>query len=364
MTILFIALAAFSSAQNEEAAKEEARKKARDAQRAAMRSPAMRETQKSGMKRMMRSLWTGENSNLIVMRLLENDDSREGLGISKEQNQKIQDQVKNVFANIQGDPAFKPIQDEMEKLREANPSGLFGENASEETQKKFSDLQMKLQDAMLKKMNDIVNENLTPKQMKKVKEFQISIMSEIPIFSPNMFEALDLSEGQKKQLGDIKKELEPEFEVNLNRLVDTHAQFAEKLQDEIGDQLEGVTDPEERKKIMERVTKKIRESNPGLQKMENEVMESGKAFINKLKFKMFDVLSDEQMERMGELIDNPPDYVKRLIERMHKEMGSNDAAGSSGEWQPGLNSWKPGEPIPEEYRKERQERKNRFPKKQ
>jgi len=78
-----------------------------------------------------------------------------------------------------------------------------------------------------------------------------------------------------------------------------------------------------------------------------------------MKFKMFDVLTDEQLERMIDLIDNPPDYVKKVIAQMRNWQGRDEP----GEWQPGVNSWKPGDGIPAEYLKHRQEMKKRFPKK-
>ena len=87
-------------------------------------------------------------------------------------------------------------------------------------------------------------------------------------------------------------------------------------------------------------------------------MESGRALADRLKIEMFDVLNDAQWERMLDLIDNPPEYVKKAIARIRKEMGTEDS--SSGGWQPGPGSWRPGDAIPEAYRQERNTRGN-FP---
>jgi Ni/Co efflux regulator RcnB len=69
---------------------------------------------------------------------------------------------------------------------------------------------------------------------------------------------------------------------------------------------------------------------------------------------MFDVLTDEQWDRMLDLIDNPPDYVKKILRKW------KEASEKAAEWAPGPNSWQPGDPIPEKYRQERQTKGN-FP---
>ena len=327
-----------------------------------MRSPAMQRIQKNGFKQAFRSFWTGDGTNVMAIGLLQNDDFREGLGVSKEQNQKIQGAMESMQTSFQTDPDFKPIMDEMEVFRTENPGGLLAENVSEETANKFFEMQSRMQGIMLQKIKKAVDENLTPEQIRKVKEFQISAMSEIPIASPSMFEALDLSADQKKQLDNIKKELEPDFEKQVEKMANAQALFMSKYFEELGDKLDGVTDPEEIKRISEEAAKKVRNADPDGKKIGEEVQKDVKEFANKLKFKMFDVLTDEQMERMADLIDNPPDFIKKGLARMRKEMGI-DEAEESGEWKPGINSWKPGDPIPKEYLEQRKERKKSFPKK-
>ena len=333
-------------------------------QRDMMRSPAMQRMQKNAGKQVMRSFWNGDATHLIAIGMLQQEDFRNGLGISQEQNQKIQDVTRNIGTMVQTDPEISSIQEEMTKLMQETPGGIFGENVSEETQDKFMDVQLKMQSVLFKRINDAVNENLTSDQLRKVKEFQISVMSEIPLFSPSMFEALDLSGEQKKQLDGIKKELEPDFEKNLDKMLDAQLRMSEKLQEELEGKLEGVTDPKEMSKIIEEAVKKIQSSDPEFKKMQNDVLADAKEFASKLKFKMFDVLTDEQMERMADLIDNPPDYVKNALARIRKQMGADDNEELSGEWKPGINSWKPGDPIPKEYLEQRNERKKNFPKKQ
>ncbi|MCL2625176.1 MAG: hypothetical protein FWD31_16065, partial [Planctomycetaceae bacterium] len=128
----------------------------------------------------------------------------------------------------------------------------------------------------------------------------------------------------------------------------------EKEEEELAPKLEGVTDTGERDRIHSEFYKKLW---PELRPELDEVTESRIRFINQMKFKMFDVLTDEQFERMTDLIDNPPDYVKKVIAQMRKMRGEDDS--ESNEW----GSWQPGDGIPAEYLKHRQEMKKRFPKK-
>ena len=352
LTVIFLlGLTAMVSAQDDAA------RKVREAQRA-----MMQRTLRNTMKQTMDSFWNGNGSHLMVAQLLYEDYFREGIGILPEQKQKL---FQSMVIDTQNDPEFKPFHNEMVKLTSEMPDGPFGENVSEETRTKFferqMDIQMKIQEATFKKMTGIVTENLTPDQMKKVKEFQISMMGEIPVVSPNMFEALDLSDAQKHQLEEIKKEMEPEFHKSLDKMIDTQMKFMEKMLDELSDKQKDVTDSNEHRKLAEEAAKNIRKSNPDIQREMDEMMESGKRFTDKLKFRMFDVLTDEQMERMAQLIDNPPDYVKKAIARIRKKMGNDDSqSNASGEWKPNANSWKPGDPIPAEYI---EERKARFPRK-
>jgi hypothetical protein len=64
---------------------------------------------------------------------------------------------------------------------------------------------------------------------------------------------------------------------------------------------------------------------------------------------------------MLQLIDNPPEYIKKTIMQQRKEREELDNINGKPEvGQPGPNSGRPGDPIPEGYRQERQER-GRFP---
>ncbi|MGL6195345.1 MAG: hypothetical protein ACRC2T_11045 [Thermoguttaceae bacterium] len=187
-------------------------------------------------------------------------------------------------------------------------------------------------------------------------------MSDFPIVSPNMFEALDLSDEQQEELAGIKKEMDAEFEKHLDKLADIENKCDEMVASVSKEKTKEVKSIDERTKIINGISKEFSQSNPEYKKLINERNESNELFAHKLKFKMFDVLTDEQLERMSELINNPPDKYKSAIATIRERFRA-EAESQTGEWRPGINSWKPGDGIPEEYLQHRKERTQRFPKK-
>ncbi len=322
-----------------------------------MRSKSMRQLQQNAAKTALRSFWNGGGSSLMFQQLILQDaDFREGFGISEEQGdqmrQKMTETMQKAFMN---DPEFKTLQAQMQKLHD--PADPFLENAPEEKQQEFARLQEKITDIAIRRMSEATEGEMTSEQKRKMKEFQISTMSEIPIVSPDMFEALDLSEQQRKQLNEIKKELEPEFERNMDDIIGLQFKAMDKAYDIIEKEGGEISDQKVFQEKLVAALEKVQKEHPEFKELEKSIIEKGRGFSEKLKFKMFDVLTDEQMERMGQLIDNPPDYVGKMLAKMKERRGS----GGDGNWQPGLDSWKPGDPIPEEYKKQRKER--RFPSK-
>jgi len=307
------------------------------------RSPVMKRSQEAALKQGMLSSWAENDKNSTVLSLLW-DGVGEEFGISEEQRQRIMD--RNTL-NI----------NEMGYFYAETPGGPFDENATEETQKKYLDLQTEIQNRHKKDLEEVVNGTLSSDQLRKIRELQIATMSGDSFVSPDMFEALNMSDDQKKQLEGIKRELKPEYEKNVDKWVAFVMLRQEKMAEEIGNKLDGIMDPVERNKISMEASKKIVEQYPEFSRGIQEIKESGKIFSNKLKFRMFDVLTDEQMERMAQLIDNPPDYVRKVLAQRRKAMGYVD--NETGEWKPGPDSWKPGDGIPAEYLKQREER--RFP---
>ena len=319
------------------------------AQSSVLRTPLQQQADKYEMKQSMLLQWSEGDIASAVQGLVAVG-TGEVFGISKEQCQKIFD--------YERDPDIQSIHRELGRLSHETPGGAFAENASEETQKKYLDLRVELNNIRRKKANDIVNDILTPDQLKKIEEFQISTMDTSSLVSPGMFEVLNLSDDQREQLEEIKNKLKPEVEKQIDKIVEHQFFYQDKVNEAIGDSVKGVTDPADRLKIISEILQKFNEKYPGYVQGTTEFLESGRILSNNLKVEMFDVLTDEQWNRMIDLIDNPPDQVKKHFEIFRKIRDVNTSKDDD-KWQPGPNSWKPGDPIPEGYRQQRSKR--RFP---
>jgi Spy/CpxP family protein refolding chaperone len=207
-----------------------------------------------------------------------------------------------------------------------------------------------------KEDTDEISELFTPEQKRKIQEFQLAAMSEILLPSPDMFDALDLTEAQKQEMEEIKKSLEPEWEETLEQIVNADMLFQSKL-DEYERQL-GVARTSVPSQTQMDAIQKYLTTNTESIRLRKETADKAKSFSTQFYPKMFDVLTDEQWMRLQNLIDNPPEYVKEYLEFQKK---FRDKTEKKEEWMPGPNSWRPGDPIPEQYRQERNERQRLFP---
>jgi Ni/Co efflux regulator RcnB len=306
-------------------------------------SPVMQQGMKNGLKAQFRMIWDGRGGNLMAFGMLRDPEFRAALDVSDEQHQRIEDAMGAIGTELQKNPEYQKLIEEGEALR--NPDDPLMLNADEETLKKISDLQQKLQSFGTNYMIDTMNNNLTAEQKQKLKELLLANMGEMPFVSPSMFDALDLSTAQKQQMEKIKKDFEPEFEKNLENFANGTVMMLGKAFEESAKQ--GNED-----KSMDEIQKKLLE-DPEYKKINDEIMSQGKAFATQFKTKMFDVLTDDQWVRLQKLIDNPPAHAKAYAKQLKEQMGE---AEKSGQWMPGPNSWKPGDPIPEQYRQQREER--------
>ena len=314
---------------------------------------ARRQMNEDIAKQSMRyDLLNGHNANLHALGLLSLDFFRDEIGISEELALKMQKEITgtSIKDQMESEPHFISLREE---IKELNP---FSPNATEETLEKWVALQIEVNKIVPNKHLSLFYGNLTTDQIQKVNEFHISYMSETQFVFPGMFEALGLSDEQKKQLDDVQNEIMPELDEHIEKQLRLRTKQQEKT-DEI---LKTIADPEERERLRHDIstTKKVWAA---LQTESNEVMESGKKLADSLKIKMFDVLTDEQWERLLKLTADPPEYVKKFLTQQRKWKEEWNNTDSKPEVVgPGPNSWKPGDPIPEGYRQQRQER-GRFP---
>jgi hypothetical protein len=324
------------------------------------KTPMFQQNMKMGVQTAVRSFWDGRGTNLMAVGLLQDPDTRVAFGVSDEQYQSIQDFQPKMMVEMQKNPEFLKIMGEMQAIQ--NPNDPFLQNANEETRKKLLDIQGRIMSLSMNLMSDVIDNTLTAEQKQKMAEAQLAIMEEMPMISPSIFEVLNLTDAQKQQMEGIKKELEPEFEKNLETFADDSVILANKMFDEMEKQggfEELFGNPANIQKRMPEFQEKIQTmqkkllEDPEYKRIHDRVNSQSQAFSTQLKTKMFDVLTDEQWARLQKLIDSPPEHAKLLAKKMKEQKAASEKAGA---WQPGPNSWKPGDPIPEQYRQERRER--------
>ena len=312
-----------------------------------IKSPLEQHIMKMSTKANLRAFWDGQGTGMMVAGLLSDPDVRTAWDVSEKQYQQYQ----QILSTQQSLEIQKAV---LEYQTLQNPDDPFMENTDEETKKKLFDIQERM---IVLHMNDIANaldNALTLEQKQKIKEAQLANMGEIPLIGLNVFETLNLTDTQKQQMEKIKKELEPEFEKQLNNFSDGKMYMTNKILDAFGKQ--GGKDFEDLTKKAPQIVTKLKTDDPQFKKTLDDVMSQTRLFTTQFKTKMFDVLTDEQWKRLQELIDTPPEHAKVLRKKLKEQIGESEKSV----WAPGPNSWKPGDAIPEGYREQRNE-KRRFP---
>ena len=261
----------------------------------------------------LRSQWAGRTVNQKVAEFLKYPDVREAWSISDVQWQQCKDHMKNTYQDM---------------FERALPFDLESTTL--------------IYPPLIDAVADILDEILTPQQLQKIKESQLVSMGELPLIPTSIFEALDLTDTQRQEMEKIKKELESKFEAVLD-------EFENSIM------------------MSQGTAKKDVERYKLYKKKQEELMSKGKEFSTNFKMQMFDVLSDEQWKRLQRLIDNPPEHAKIFRAKLKEQNGESEAVAiekpetaEKEVWQPGPNSWKPGDAIPEAYRQQRNER-GKFP---
>ena len=311
---------------------------------------------KNNWKTDIRMYWNGHGADLLAFMVMRDPDLRAVWNLSDKQHQQLKDCEENIDDARQNDPEYQIRRKEMQAM--INPDDPFPLHADEKTKNKWMEIEERGTAWMTNYYSDGIRSILTPEQKQKIQEVHLASMENFPIVPPYIFEALGLTDAQKQQMMEIKKELEPEFERNLEDFVNDQLFLVNMVYDEL--EKLGVKDIDGMMKEMSTVSKILAESSE-YKKVLDRAQSTSKQFATQFKTKMFTVLTDEQWNRLLQLIDNPPEHIKVLRKKFNKSGGESEVAEKKSEvWTPGPNSWKPGDPIPEGYRQQRNER-GRFP---
>jgi Spy/CpxP family protein refolding chaperone len=261
-------------------------------------------------KASLRSAWDGQGLNSMAVGLLNDHEAFPALGISKEQADRVQDGIRKNFAESRNNAEIVKLHEESRTIQQAN--GEFLQNANEETMNKFIAIQEKLAKMQTNSFSDVLNSVLTHEQKQKIGEAYLTSLGKIAIVSPSMFDVLNLTDVQKQEMEKIKKELEPEFERNLETFSSNSVILQNKVFEESLKHGGGVN--------ADRIAhEKLMASDQEYKKIVDENQTTGKAFSVKFKEKMFSMLTDTQKARIKELTDNPPEHVKEIQKKWKED---------------------------------------------
>jgi hypothetical protein len=350
---------------------------------------------KRSLKNHLHSNWNGRNFGALY---LNDPDIHMALGVSEELHQQIkngQEQVMKTYTSlivgkpieIHDDPELQKLFDEKQilvkeqqaldndpkyqkELREfwEEESKKFGRpikillpdlypnapRALKEGFKKSNDFNGKVMDWKTNAQHEALQKILPPEVKQKIYELLLANMSEYPIVSPNMFEVLNLTDAQRKQMATIKKEHEVEFEKNIEKFVNDQILLANMVLDEVA-----LQEPKDKEaanesafwEAMTAVQEKMQTEDAEYKRIYGEMQSQGQSFATQYKLKLFDVLTNEQWHRLVDLIDNPPEHAQAFRKRLQL---NSEKPGGRG--MPDDKPWKVSEAIPQEYRQKRNDR--------
>ena len=310
----------------------------------------------------------GAGASARTQELLRDPKFRAALGVSDEYYQKILGSGRNVSGHISEHPGFLEAEQEYSEALQAvtgnpHPIGLPAlPDADEKAMKRFQEAAKRVESMhhewgeSAQQRRDVAFEDaITPELRLKIQEAHLAAMGETPTIVPHLFEALHLTDAQRRQMDRIKKELESEFEKHLG----IYAHNASMILARVEAAIPQKNPQEDLKTFMRKL-----EEEPEHKKLLDESYTSGKTFAALFRTRMLEILTEEQQKRLQELVANPPLHARILIQRLRREhwgqhtesMGEGacaDTGVGTEVWGPGPDSWRPGDPLPEIYRQEK-----------
>ena len=348
----------------------------------AMRSDMNRQYHMSQNRLNYWAMWDGNGASTSMQPFVFNDDFRQGVGLTDEQHEQLRFMYSKdgsmghwYRSRAETNPELASLLEESSRLLppESRLNDPYGENMTAEDMQAWLANSAKMSTIYRSETQRDIENLLTPEQMQAVREYELAMMGEMPIFNPSMFESLDLTDEQREKMEAIKSEMEPLFGQIVEEIVKAEDELQQfrfdlfevvgikfdengRLVDENGRSLQD--NPEVARQKGELMEKKFSENVAMRTRME-QLSDRARGFMRGFKFEMLDVLTDEQLTKMQHIIDNPPEYVKRMRDRLQATRAEREKQ-ENNRWQPGPDSWRPGDPLPIEYLERRQQR-GRFP---
>ena len=308
------------------------------------------------------SSWNGQGS-WKILRIMMISDAEDSLKLTEEQKQRFSFLTKESELGVDWfdkmrqnpTPEFTQAQNAIKNATEAVEilgDPLF-ERATEEQKDAYREASMAVSNLWLAAMQTEVEETLTPEQMLQVRKLEMQLMPMMGIPFPAMYEPLDLTDEQKEEMNKITGELKAEFD----RLTMEAAVLAAERNVSTYKMLQGKSfaSREEFNKSLNEIHRQFVPSE-AMRKKSSDLQEQGAKLVTLLQTRLMTVLTDEQLDKMQKILNETPEFAKKfLAEFKAKQEEEKKSPG----YVPGPDSWRPGDPVPEQFKQERQ--RSRFP---
>ena len=305
-----------------------------------------------------RSPWNGQGSWAVFRFMTVYGDKNE-LGLTDEQKQRFsfhfteEHLETNLHNELHENPTPEYTQ-AMEALKATLlPGDPYLERATEEQKNAFREAESTLNSFLHAAMQKEIQEILTPEQMLQLRKLEMQLMPALGVPFPAMFDPLDLTDEQKKEMNKITEEMKTEYDkLIIEALVWDSERISSMYEPLRG---KSFASQEEFQKACEEARKTweatVARSSEAQHKKFVEHMKRGIEFTTLLQTRLMNVLTDEQLDKMQTILDETPMFAKKIIATI-KIMQA--AAKLSPTYVPGPDSWRPGDPVPEQFKEERQ----------
>ena len=316
-----------------------------------LQSPSQRLRIEADSLNSYRSPWNDQGTWRSLNVMLRNGGESE-LGLSDDQKQQLSAlyQSNSLSAEwhrqMRENPTPEYTQAEEALAAARIPGDPLLERATEEQKNAYREASLVQLTLFSSDMQATIQETLTPEQMLVVRKFEIQLMSEAVPF-PSMFEALGLTGDQKEDMQAIADELKPEFDaltmelakIKSDRVIAAYGLLAdmsfaslEELNNARGDAFRRYVPSDE------------------MRRRTADLQERGRKLVATLQNRLMDVLTDEQLDKMQKILDETPEFAKRILARFK---AGRETQEQSPVYVPGPNSWRPGDPVPAQFKEER-----------
>ena len=310
-----------------------------------------------------RSSWNGQGTWLPLRDVMRSG-GEDVLGLTEEQKERLSflyldsEIVAPLMMRMRENPTPEFIQKmalAMETMRAVQlPDDPFFERATEEQKNAFREAGIsQFSFVFIDLIQKEVEEALTPEQMLQVRKLEMQLMPAMGIPFPSMFDPLDLTDEQKEEMNEIADEMKAEFD----RLTLEEAQLkSERLVATVGLLRDKTFASLEEFQRAKREIHSEYVPTESIRNRANDLRERGMKFMTLLQNRLMNVLTDEQLGRMQEILDATPDFIKNMIAT---QQAAREVQERAPDYVPGPDSWRPGDPLPVQFRENRQT--GRFP---